>query len=232
MTKNIEYRIIIFDNSSKDKTLDLIDNFDYCNIEIIKNDKNIGFGAAHNSILARVDSEYHLIVNPDIIFIENTIYDIYNYMEKNIEIGLVTPKIINQNGTMQLLPKRKPKLIYLLSRRISFNFLEKYRYFYEMRDKDLQKKHDIEFSSGCFIFIRTELLKKVGGFDERYFLYFEDADLTLKVLSRSRVQYNPDYIVIHRWDRASKRRYKYLLIQIHSMFKYFLKWNIQNKSLK
>jgi len=226
-TKNIEYRLLVVDNSSIDKTVELINSVNDYDIELIENKKNIGFGAAHNMIIGRIDSEYHVIVNPDITLKENTILNIYNYLENNHDIGLLTPKILNSNGTMQLLPKRKPKFIYLLSRRLSFNFLDKYRHEYEMRDKDLERRHDIEFSSGCFIFIRTNLLKQVGGFDERYFLYFEDADLTRKILKNNRVEYNPNFTVTHSWDRAGQREFKYFLIQIVSMFKYFIKWNIR-----
>ena len=72
--------------------------------------------------------------------------------------------------------------------------------------------------------VRTSVLKSIGGFDDRYFMYFEDADITREVRRVSRAVYFPDAVVTHVWNRDSKKNYKLLLIHIHSMIKYYLKW--------
>ena len=71
---------------------------------------------------------------------------------------------------------------------------------------------------------RTSVLKKTGGFDERYFMYFEDADITREAKKYSRVVYYPDAVVSHVWNRDSKHNFKLLAIHIHSMLKYYWKW--------
>ena len=93
-----------------------------------------------------------------------------------------------------------------------------------MLDTDLSKPVDIENATGCFMAFRTSVLKKIGGFDKRYFMYFEDADITREVNLISRAVFYPETVVSHVWNRDSKKNYKLLAIHIHSMLKYYLKW--------
>ena len=83
---------------------------------------------------------------------------------------------------------------------------------------------DIENATGCFMFIRTELFREIGGFDKRYFMYFEDCDLTREVNARSRTVYYPGATVYHEWGRESKKNFRLKLIQINSMLRYYSKW--------
>ena len=98
---------------------------------------------------------------------------------------------------------------------------------YAMLDRDLSKPTDIENATGCFMFIRTSLFKEIGGFDSRYFMYFEDCDLTREVNQRSRTVYYPGATVFHEWGRESKKNFKLKLIQINSMISYFGKWGLK-----
>jgi GT2 family glycosyltransferase len=77
------------------------------------------------------------------------------------------------------------------------------------------------------MFIRTELFKKLGGFDKRYFMYFEDSDLTRSVNLESRTVYCPEATVYHEWGRESKKNFKLKLVQINSMLNYFAKWGLK-----
>jgi GT2 family glycosyltransferase len=96
-----------------------------------------------------------------------------------------------------------------------------------MLDRDLSAPTDIQNATGCFMFIRTELFKAIGGFDKRYFMYFEDSVLTLEVNSRSRTVYYPEATVYHEWGRESKKNFKLKLVQINSMLNYFAKWGLK-----
>ena len=95
---------------------------------------------------------------------------------------------------------------------------------YAMLDKDPDKEMDIESASGCFMVIRTSLFKNLGGFDDRYFMYFEDFDLSRSVNNVSKVRYYPEAVIYHVWGRDSKRNTKLKIVHIQSMFKYYLKW--------
>jgi len=222
-TKLRTFEIYVFDNNSHDNTLDIISK-NYPSVNIIKNAVNEGFGYGHNRIIDRIDSKYYLVVNPDIEIQSDVLSNIADFMDKNDDIGLVSPKVLFNNGKLQVLAKKNPKFKYLIARRVNLKIFNKIRREFEMVDNDLNSVADIEFATGCFMFLRTEVLKLVGGFDQRYFLYFEDADLTRMINLHKRAVYNPDFVVLHEWQRATAKSFKYFMIQVVSMFKYFLKW--------
>jgi GT2 family glycosyltransferase len=220
----VDYHIYIVDNGSTDSTVELVEKRLDPAVTLIQSPKNRGFGSGHNMILGRIESMYHICINPDIVLRDDVISAMARYMDEHGDIGLLTPKILNEDGSVQALPKRDPKLIYLISRRIDLGFLRKYRDEYEMREQGADCQFDIEFCSGCFMFVRTALLKELGGFDERFFMYFEDADLTRQIRRRARAVYAPGFQVVHAWVRAGRRQLKYFVIQVVSMMKYMAKW--------
>ena len=224
--KGVDYHVFVIDNGSTDGTVELVKQRMSPSVTLVESPVNRGFGGGHNLVLGRIDSEYHACINPDIVLGGDVISAMARYMDAHSDIGLLMPKVLNMDGSTQVLPKRSPRLVYLISRRISLGFLRKYREEYEMRERDENTACDIGFCSGCFMFLRTALLKELGGFDERFFLYFEDADLTRRVAQRARVEYNPAFQVYHAWARAGRRRFKYFVIQIISMFKYMIKWGL------
>jgi|AGTN01.1.fsa_nt_gi Predicted glycosyltransferases len=179
-------------------------------------------------VLPQLESKYHVCVNPDVFLDSDVLSRMARYMDGNEGIGMITPKIRNRDGSMQVLPKKNPRLIYLIARRIHLNFLKKYRREYEMLDMNTDQRFDIEFCSGCFMFMRTALFLQAGGFDERYFMYFEDADLTRRIRKWARAEYNPDFSVYHCWERAGGKKLKFFLIQVASMFQYMIKWSGQD----
>lgn len=226
----VKYRIYIVDNGSADKTVDIVKSRAGSSITFIQSDKNRGFGGGHNLVLDQIDSKYHICVNPDIIIDRDVVADMARYLDEHADIGILTPKILNQDGSVQVLPKKDPKLIYLIARRLELRFLKKYRSEYEMLHMNADESIDIEFCSGCFMLMRTALFKALGGFDERFFMYFEDADLTRRIRKTARAQYNPAFLIYHCWERAGSKKLKYFMIQVVSMIKYMIKWRRADKA--
>ncbi len=223
-TKDVDFTLYIVDNLSTDGTPDFIKK-NYPQVKVIEPMTNNGFGSGHNVVLDKINSDYHLVINPDIILKNNAIKDIIDFMEANDDIGLVSPRICFPDGKEQILGKRNPHLKYLIASRLrKEGELSDLLKEYAMLDEDLSVVTDIENASGCFMAFRTDLFRKIGGFDERYFMYFEDADISREVRKHKRVVYNPDTVVYHVWGRDSKTNYKLLMIHIMSMLKYFLKW--------
>lgn len=222
-TKDINFKLYVVDNNSTDGTVEHIKE-NYPQVEVVALKENLGFGAGHNKAIRLVSSDYHVIINPDIVFIENSIKKMVDYLENNEDIGVLSPKICFPDGREQILGKKDPHFKYILASRLRGDepgtLLKKYA----MLDCDLTKPIDIENASGCFMVFRTSILKKVDGFDERYFMYFEDADITRKARKYSRVVYYPEAVVSHVWNRDSKHSFKLLAIHIHSMLKYYWKW--------
>lgn len=226
-TEGLKYKLYVIDNASADGSAERLAS-EFPMISVVFCDRNLGYGAANNLVLRRLDSTYHLVMNPDIVFRDNAIGQLFDYMESNPEVGICCPAVYYLNGTPQALPKRNPRFSYLVANRLPGYRLERYRREYRMLDRDLRRPTEIEFVSGCFMFMRTALFKEAGGFDERYFMYFEDADLTREISKRAKAMYIPSAGVLHGYKRSSAKRLRYLVIHINSMFKYFFKWGKAN----
>lgn len=222
-TKDINFKLYVVDNLSTDGTPDFISS-NYPQVEVIRLEENIGFGEGHNVVFRMIDSEYHFVINPDIVLIENSIKIMVDYLQKNPDIGLLSPKVCYPNGKEQILGKKVPHLKYIFASRFRGDEPGKMLREYAMLDRDLTVPVQIENATGCFMGFRTDVLKKVGGFDKRYFMYFEDADITREVNLVSKAVYFPGTVVTHVWNRDSKSKIKLLLIHIHSMLKYYAKW--------
>lgn len=225
-TKGVELTVYVVDNASKDDGLQKL-KAEFPQIIAIENDKNKGFGYGHNAVLPYLESDYHAIVNPDIVFDRDALSELIGYMEENPDVGITTPQILFPDGTDQLLPKLNPVFLSLFGRHMFKKKLKPVVEHYQMLDRDLTKPIDIEFATGCFILIRTEIFKRIGGFDTRFFMYFEDMDITRRTRKTDRAVYYPYTYVYHAWERSSNRKLKYFLILIDSMFKYYGKWGFK-----
>ena len=217
--------IYVVDNASTDNTVSLIKE-KYSGINVKMMEKNIGFGAAHNTVIKSVDSDIHIMVNPDIIVDRENIEKLASYMKTHADVVLLTPKVMNTDGTEQYLPKQYPDFRYL-----ACSFLEnKGECFRKVRDEFILKGRnitepiEINMCTGCFMFTRTSALQKVGGFDDRYFLYMEDSDLTREMQKLGKTVYLPSAQVTHAWHRDSAKLSKAMVWHIESAFKYLWKW--------
>lgn len=224
-SENFIVETFVVDENSSDRTVDLIKN-NFPQVNLIVLPQNKGFGYGHNQVLDRLDSDFHVILNPDITFNSNIFDGLSKYLQDNPNVSIVSPIILNVDGSVQDLPRRIPKIKYLISGRLErFGGLFKiWRDEYTCRGKIFKEPTEVDFCSGCFIMIRTEIFKKLRGFDERFFMYFEDADLTRRAKAYGKTILNPDFFATHVWERTSSKKLKYLYIHIASMVKYFKKW--------
>ncbi len=222
---NIELHIV--DNSPTDSLKSSLTNFP---VEYHFYGSNAGYGRGHNKALDKCsDSKYHVVINPDIIIAPLTIESLAAFMDANSDIGVVCPKVINTDGSLQHLNKRYPTVFDLFTRRFIPKFLssffQKRLDSYEMKDVGYDSVCDVEFTTGCFMFCRSSVLKRIGGFDPRYFLHLEDCDLGRMVQKAGyRTVYFPGATVTHEWGREPHKNYKMLFVMVVSMFRYFNKW--------
>ena len=217
-TKKYPLKLYVIDNASVDDTVDIIEKTRQA--EVVKNDKNVGFGAAHNVALSRELGKYHFVINPDITISSDILSDMVDFFENNPDVVMAMPKILNEDGTEQKLPKQRPTFKKLFFGRLS----QKIRSEYVWAEKEITEPCEVDFCTGCFFCIRGEAFKKLRGFDERYFMYLEDVDLTLKAKSIGKVMMLPQCSVTHTWERESSKSLKHLIIHIVSCFKFLLKW--------
>ena len=197
-------------------------------VEYIFNNKNIGYGAAHNIALNQSvvqNTTYHLVVNPDIIFEHEILEKIQYFMNINTEIGHLMPKVFYPDGQIQYLCKLLPMPFDLILRRfLPAKWTEKQSRKFEMRASGYNKIMDVPYLSGCFMFLRISALKEVGLFDERFFMYPEDIDLTRRMHQKYRTVFYPEVSVIHHHAQGSYKSYRMLWVHISNMMKYFNKW--------
>lgn len=197
-------------------------------VEYIFNGKNLGYGAAHNIAIRKTIEQnipYHLVVNPDIEFEASVLVEMLNFMNEQTNVGILMPKVLYPNGDTQFLCKLLPTPYDLLIRRfIPARLTKKRTSYFELRDSGYNRIMDVPYLSGCFMLLRTQALKEVGLFDERFFMYPEDIDLTRRIHQKYRTVFYPLVNIIHHHAQASYRNVKLLLIHIRNLIKYFNKW--------
>ncbi len=196
----------------------------------ISPDRNRGFGTGHNIAFRSLASAspYHLIVNPDVSFKSGALVELANVMDALPEVGVVMPRILYPDGSMQYLCKLIPSPVDLFLRRFGsrqWNRLFRDRMDqYEMKFLDYSRAAYVPVLSGCFMFARRSILDAVGGFDERFFLYMEDVDLCRRAGSISRLLFWPWLTVTHGHTKGSYRSAHLLSLHVRSAIAYFNKW--------
>ncbi|GGD69220.1 glycosyl transferase [Caballeronia grimmiae] len=196
-------------------------------IKVLRGQGNVGYGRGHNLAIQRTSSRYHLILNPDIELDSDALAHAIAFMDAHPEVGLLSPLILEEDGSQQYLCRRYPAVFDLfirgfLPRSLRKPFTQRLQR-YEMRDviNDKNIVWDPPIVSGCFMLFRTEVLKKLSGFDPRYFLYFEDYDLSLRAHDVARVAYVPSVRVLHHGGDAAGKGWTHIKLFIASAYKFF-----------
>jgi GT2 family glycosyltransferase len=225
LNTELNVRLYVVDNSPTDELKNVCAGE---NTEYIFANNNLGFAAAHNIAIREMvgKTKYSLILNPDVYFNEGTIEKLYDFMENNPDIGLVMPKILYPDGSIQYLCKLLPSPMDLIRRRFlpASKYLDKKNFLYELRFTGYDKIMDVPYLSGCFMFIRTEALNGVGLFDERFFMYLEDVDLSRRIHKCRRTVYYPEVSVFHQYEKGSYENTTLLKYHVQSAIRYFNKW--------
>ena len=189
---------------------------------------NIGYGRAHNIEIrktAQEKTEFHLVMNSDIRVKAADIDAMHDWMVAHPEVGLLMPKVLNPDGTQQYLAKRLPTPLDVFGRRfLPAAWIAKRNARYELRDLDLSQPVNAPYLSGCFMFLRTKAAVEAGLFDERYFMYPEDIDLTRSIHRKYLTLYNPAWTIVHEHERSSYKNKHMLRIHIQNMCRYFNKY--------
>lgn len=190
--------------------------------------KNRGYGAGHNVALRMAmeeGSQYHLVVNPDVWFGAEVIPALWRLMEEDHSIAQVMPKVLFLNGSVQCLAKLLPSPLDLFCRFfVPEGFFVRRNNRFELRQSGYVREMNVPFLSGCFMFFRVSALKSEGVFDERFFMYMEDVDITRRLHARYKTLFYPSVSIYHRFSRLSYHKWHLSLVHMASVVKYFNKW--------
>lgn len=192
-------------------------------IEYIFNNQNLGFGKAHNLVLESLknNSDLHLILNPDVFF-DSDLIAILAQEFKDDALALISPKVLFPNEEMQYTARKYPILRELFGRYFGgFKSLKKSQCY----DYQSNVCFSPDFFHGAFLLFRSEDFMKIGGFDERYFLYMEDVDICRKIdqIGKKKLYY-PDVHIYHRLKKESSKKIHLFVRHLISVIKYFNKW--------
>lgn len=195
---------------------------------------NNGFGAGHNVAIRlsiKQSYPYHLIVNPDVWFENGTIEKLLSYIEKHNDVGLVAPRILYPDGRLQYHCKLLPTPFDWFVRGFcpSKRYKERLNRRFELHDSfDYNHIADIPYLNGSFMLFRNEALQQIGLFDERYFMYCEDCDITRRIRAHYQTIFYPHATIFHAFNRESHRNLHFKWIQVKSTVYYFNKWGWWN----
>jgi GT2 family glycosyltransferase len=225
LQSRLSIKLFLVDNSETNDFKKLAKNG---TIEYFFNNSNIGFGNAHNIALQKAAglAPYHLVLNPDIEFSQGVLEEIFHFMQNHKNIGQLMPKVFYESGELQKLCHLIPTPFDLIGRRFFQNqkWPQKLNKKYELEDFDYNHCANIPNLSGCFMFLRTSILQKVGDFDKRFFMYMEDVDFTRRMHVVSETLYYPYVGIFHKYEKESYSNPQLLKYHIRSAVKYFNKW--------
>ena len=213
--KDFNIEIIIIDNASVDGSIDFISK-KYPHVQLIPNNKNLGFSKANNQGIAIARGEYILILNPDTLIQEDTLSLCLEHMNENIKTGVLGVRMIDGSGKYLPESKRGEPTLWNSFTKFSglTNLFPTSKLFsgYYLGLLDENSTHKVDVLCGAFMFFRKDVLLKCGGFDEDYFMYGEDIDLSLQVRKKGyNVIYLPTTKIIHfKGESTKKTSYNYV----------------------
>lgn len=228
---NCDYQIVIVDNNSKDGSKSFIKKLKQKKIKYILNKKNSGFGAACNQITQIHNSSYILFLNPDVEVSKNSIDKLIKLLKNDEKIGTATGKLLYPNGSFQLSCRKFPTILRVLFGRESIlrkifpnNTISKE---YLMSDVNYDKIQFPDSVRGAVMLFKTEIFKKIGGFDEKFFLFFEDTDICLRLRKKGyEIVYLPEAVFYHELGGSTKKEKLKTKIAINISMFYYVRKNM------
>lgn len=193
---------------------------------LIQGHGNVGYGRAHNLAVAGLSSDYHLMLNPDVILNPDALTIGIDYLQEHSSTVLAAPMAIGPDGRQQYLCKRHPSIVTLLVRgflpqSMRWPFAARLAR-YEMQDLSASEPTaSVPIASGCYMLCRTQPLLEAGGFNESYFLYFEDFDLSLRMGKLGEIAYLPAMKISHGGGNAAKKGIKHIALFFRSGLRFF-----------
>ncbi len=215
---NYSFEIVVVDNNSKDETIESL-NKNFPNISLIKNNFNAGFSAGVNSGVAICKGKYILVLNPDTMFVEDTISMLINATKNQKRLGAIGPALINENGNIQQSFWGNPSIMNTL---LSIFYLDFLNYKKNYKNKRLNDISTVETISGAAFFLSKKIFNELNGLNEKLF-WMEDIDFSIRLNKAGyKTYYLPSTKIIHFSGKSAEKNYKVAISnQLLSKIKFF-----------
>ncbi|GIV11266.1 MAG: glycosyl transferase [Fimbriimonadales bacterium] len=222
-----EYELLVLDNASADGSVQMLEK-EFPAVKLIVSEQNLGFSKGHNLAARAAQGKYLFILNPDTEVQPRALELLVQYAEQHPEIGVLGPKILNPDGSLQYSCRRFPNPAAALFRNTPLGKLfpnNPYTRDYLMTDWDHNSIREVDWVSGAALFIRREVFEHLGGFDEQFFMYCEDTDLCYRAWQAGyKVVYYPEPKIQHTIGRSTDLVANRMIITFHqSMYRFYKK---------
>ena len=224
---SMPFEIIVIDNASSDGSTQEIRK-QFPKVTCVANNQNYGFAGANNQGIKLAKGEYLLFLNPDTIMHSGALDYLVSFMDKNEDAGACGPGLFNEDGSIQRSARQFPSYRGALYR---FTFLKYFKVFknsyrsWLMRDFDHKSQRNVDQLMGAALLVRKSIIDKIGGFDENFFMYYEEVDLCYRIKQHSwRIVFLPQACITHLGGRSSQQiPAAKRIMMLRSLLKYFRK---------
>jgi GT2 family glycosyltransferase len=206
-TQKNSFEVIVIDNASRDGSYDELSALEFKNYHYIYNEKNTGFSRANNKAALAASGDFLFFMNSDMIFLNDVIFCLFEKIHNNPAIGVVGPKFLNPDGTLQVSCRSFPNIIFGLTKFFPFlkRFLSEKNLDYYQDKRDYSVEQIVDTVSAGAMMISKKMFREINGFDEFSFMYAEDADICRQVRDLGlKVVYDPSGILIHYGGQSSR----------------------------
>jgi len=211
-TGDLNLEIVVVDNKSEDKSEEMITK-NYPDIKFVKSKKNIGMGRGNNLGVENSSGKFILILNPDTLIKRNAIKALHDYIKEDEQVGVIGPKLLNPDKTLQHSCLRFPNVLTPIFRRTFLgNFARKHLDDFLMKDFNHLETREVDWMLGSCLMTKRNFFEEDGFlFNNKFFMYFEDTDLCRRLKKRNfKVIYHPEAVVVHDHMRESAGKPWYL----------------------
>lgn len=231
---NISFEVIVSDNHSLDDSINMLEK-NYPEVSLIKNERNLGFAKANNKALSIVKGKYILLLNSDTIVPKLSISNMIDFLRNHKEVGAVGAKMLYPDHTTQRTARRFPNpMAFFFGRKSILTLLMPENRFskrYMMYDREQQEEpYEVDWVSGAGLMVKKEVVQQVGLLDERFFIYWEDADWCFRIKQKGwKIFCIPTAPIIHHEGGSSNNCKLKLIMHFHkSVFLFYRKHYIKS----
>ncbi|MDX2065709.1 MAG: glycosyltransferase family 2 protein [Fimbriimonadaceae bacterium] len=224
-----DFEVIVIDNNSEDGSADMVaDEFPW--VVLHRMSRNLGFTGGHNFALEQRRGQDAFLLNSDTVVHPGALARLVEFAHANPDCGILGPKLLNPDGSLQPSCRRFPNPIAALFRNTPLGRLFPNNPFtrtYLMEDFDHREARDVDWISGAAMYVRGELIERIGAFDPAYFMYCEDVDWCWRAWKAGfRVAYVPDSVITHAIGHSTDKAPNRMIGRFHRSMLYFYRKNM------